>query len=352
VVGPGARTRVGGCGAAAKASWSARKVEFSARAVEIHGHARDALTKARRVEHEPPVLRHVAAAVEHEAVVRADEVRVRDGRLVVARAGRDHLAARTDDAEAKRRRREVEHELGPCLAAAPHGPVRRPSVLAHLERHGAEVELEDEVAEGHAADLIDEPRSTASERARFVEHVVRGELLLGDDAEDAPPEEQRGGVVELPRPLHRDPDGDRAPRAFRLPRQPLEALPLGVDEGPPLDEIFLSVAAHHLLWQYDHGGVLGGGGPDRGDAAIDVPSDGPHGRVHGGQGDADEPHFRPQDRTAPPIPDRSIARRLAPAILHRSPGLGRTTLLLVSGSLRWPRDACDRWALGLSESEG
>ena len=38
---------------------------------------------------------------------------------------------------------EVAHELGPRVAAPSHRPVRRPEVLADLERDGAEVELEE-----------------------------------------------------------------------------------------------------------------------------------------------------------------------------------------------------------------
>ena len=136
--------------------------------------AREALAEARRVEQNAPVLGDEAAAVEDEPVVRADEVRVGDGALVVGGARRDHLAARLGDAEPERGGREVDDDLGPRVAAAAHRPVGRPDVLADLERRRAEVEVEDEVAEGDAVAtvIVDEPGDAARERARLVEDVV------------------------------------------------------------------------------------------------------------------------------------------------------------------------------------
>ena len=84
--------------------------------------------------------------------LRADQVRVGDRALVVGRARRDHLAARRRSTP--RRNGEAErftHELGARVAAPAHRAVGRPDVLADLERDRAEVEVEDEVAERHAA---------------------------------------------------------------------------------------------------------------------------------------------------------------------------------------------------------
>src|SRR5690606_34692202 len=116
-------------------------------------------------EHRPAILIDEPAAVEDEAVVAAHEIGVDDRALVVGRAGGDHLAARALYPGPKGRGGQVDHDLGPGVAAPPHGPVWRPDVLADLERHRAEVEVDDRIGAGHALGVAIEIGQAAGERA-------------------------------------------------------------------------------------------------------------------------------------------------------------------------------------------
>ena len=51
----------------------------------------------------------------------------------------------------------LQHQLGAGVGAAPDRSVGAPEVLADLEGDRAEVETEDQIAEGHAADVRDVP---------------------------------------------------------------------------------------------------------------------------------------------------------------------------------------------------
>ncbi len=113
--------------------------------------------------------------------MRADEVRVGDGALVVGRAGRDHLAARPGHAGAERRRREVQDELGARVAAAAHRPVGRPDVLADLsgEACRSRTRRRGRRAARRTRRRGREPGDSRAEKVRaLVEDVVGGELLL------------------------------------------------------------------------------------------------------------------------------------------------------------------------------
>jgi hypothetical protein len=178
-------------------------------------------------------------------VLGAHPVGVGERRLVVGRAGGKHLAVGRDHADAEGGGGDVDHHLRPRVAPPPHRAVRRPDVLADLDRQQAEVESEDVVAQRHAAGIEGEPGGTAREGARLVEDVVGGELLLGHEAEDLAAVDHRGTVEDLPADAHADHEHRR--QVHRLLGEPLQLGPLSGEERPPLDQVLGRIPAGPLL---------------------------------------------------------------------------------------------------------
>ncbi len=87
------------------------------RAIEVDGRLCEPLAEARRLQHRFAVLIDVAAAVEDEPVIGADQIDVGDRALVVRGAGGDQLPPGLDDAEPETARRR-----GSSRVRRPHRP--------------------------------------------------------------------------------------------------------------------------------------------------------------------------------------------------------------------------------------
>ena len=265
----------------------------AAGAVEIDGAGGQPRGEAGRLQEQAAVLGDEAATVEDQAVVGPHQVDVGNGRLIVGGAGGDHLPAGGQDPEAEGGGGEVQDQLRPSVAATAHRPVGGPEIFADLEGEGAKVGLEEEVTEGDAVDRVDEPGAAAGEGAPLVEDVVGGELLLGHEAQDRAAVDQGGAVVEERPPGAGDPEGAHHPELGGGPGEALELPPLGVDEGPPLDEILRRVARDRLLGEEDHLGPRRRRRLRPFDRAIDVVGEGADGGVEAGEGEADQAHGAP-----------------------------------------------------------
>ncbi len=262
-------------------------------AVQVQHAGRPPLAEAGRLQQQPAVLEHEAAAVEDQPVLPAHHVGVDERRLVVRRARGQHLPPGRHHPHPEGGRRDVHHHLGPRVAAPPHGAVRRPHVLTDLDGHQAEIEFEEIVAQRHAAGLQGQPGSTARERARLVEDVVRGELLLGHQTQNGPTLHHRRAVEDLPPHAHGDPhheDHRRHRRLRRLRREPLQLHPLGVQERAPLHEILGRIPTHHLLGEAADRHPLRRHGPGLHQHPVDVRPDRSHRGIDAAHPDLDQPH--------------------------------------------------------------
>ena len=105
-----------------------RQVVFSARNREVRSRSMVAAAKpfspARRLQHPLAVLVEVAAAVEDEPVVGANEIGVGERALVVGGAGGDQLAPGLHHSQPERRGGEVADQLGAGIGTAPGGTFR------------------------------------------------------------------------------------------------------------------------------------------------------------------------------------------------------------------------------------
>ena len=210
----------------------------------------------------------------------------------------------------------LQDELGARVAAAAHGAVGRPDVLADLDGDRAEVEGVDAIAAEDALGVEREARRAAGEGAALVEDVVRGELLLRGEAEDPAAVDERAAVEEVAPDADREADGEDGAVPGRLPREALELAPLGGDEAAPLDQVLRGVAADDLLGEDGDGRALLGHGVGEAQAAVDVAADGPDRGVDAGDPDLHEAHRgepTPSSRRPhPPGPPRASRADLTP----------------------------------------
>jgi hypothetical protein len=217
------------------------------RAVEIDDRRRIPFAPARRLQHQLAVLVHVPAAVEDQPVVGADEIDISDRALVVRGAGGDQLSPRLDDPDPIDGGRDVRHDLGTGVGAALHRPVRTPDVLANLGGHRPEVEPEEHVAERNPPVLLVLQRDAAGHRPALIVDAVGRQFLLRHQPDDPAPGHDHGTVVAQPLVDDGDPHHEHGRHVRRLAGEPLQLVPLPIDEPLPLDQVFGRVAADHLL---------------------------------------------------------------------------------------------------------
>ena len=196
-------------------------------------------------EHRPTCVDDERVAVEHQLVLPADLVHVRDRDLVVGGAGGEHALALARLARVERRGVDVDDHLGAVERGVVGGAVGVPDVLAHRDRH---LDTADEEARRLAAGM---------EVALLVEDPVVGEAVLAVARDDRALVDDGGAVVEHAVELHASDDERREPRGVTSEGRE-RGLRL-VDERRANQQVLGWVAGYGQLGEGDDIGVERGG---------------------------------------------------------------------------------------------
>ena len=123
-------------------------------------------------------------AVEHQFVLAADEIGIKNLDTVAPSRLRDNVKALPALVEVKRRGIKIDHEPGTGLDGRVHRPAF-PDILADRDRYR------------HTLDRHHAGAAAGGEIALFVEDAVVGKTMLGVGCDHLTVAQNRGGVVQL-----------------------------------------------------------------------------------------------------------------------------------------------------------